>query len=115
MESLSDRFTKRQIIDYNSQLNKRGLDIRAELERNVNKPVYYLLCNPIGGWFEFEKNNKNLTACPKCNGEFSKIDNAYADKDKSDEQGEDRIEVADTSDCFDSVYNGIAIIPSADT
>lgn len=80
MDSLSDRFTKRQIVDYNSQLNKRGMEICAELEMKLGKPVYYLLCNPIGGWFEFEKNNKNLTACPKCNGEFSKIDNAYADK-----------------------------------
>ena len=66
MDSLSDRFTKRQIVDHNSQLNKRGLDIRAELENKVGKPVYYLLCNPIGGWFEFEKNNKVLEGCPKC-------------------------------------------------
>lgn len=80
MDSLSDRFTKRQIIDYNSQLNKRGLDVRAELERKVNKPVYYLLCNPIGGWFEFEKNNKKLEFCPKCEGEFVKLNNPYADK-----------------------------------
>ena len=82
MESLSDRFTKRQIIDYNSQLNKRGLDIRDELERNVNKPVYYLLCNPIGGWFEFEKNNKKLEFCPKCGGELVKFNNPYPYVDK---------------------------------
>ena len=80
MDSLSDRFTKRQIVDHNSQLNKRGSDIRAELEKKLEKPVYYLLCNPIGGWYEFEKNNKNLEACPKCKGSFSKIDNSYADK-----------------------------------
>ena len=80
MDGLSDRFTKRQIVDYNSQLNKRGLEIRAELEAKIGKPVYYFLCNPIGGWYEFEKNNKNLECCPKCGGEFVKIDNPCADK-----------------------------------
>lgn len=79
-ESLSDRFTKRQIIDYRSQLNQRGLEICAELEKKVKKPVYYFLRNPIGGLFDFEKNNKNLEACPKCGGEFVKIKNSYADK-----------------------------------
>ena len=80
MESLSDRFTKRQIVDYNSQLNKRGLDIRSELENKLEKPVYYLLCNPIGGLFEFEKNNKNLDVCPKCGGDFDYKNHPYADK-----------------------------------
>ena len=80
IDSLSDRFTKRQIVEYNSQLNKRGLDIRAELESKVDKPVYYFLCNPIGGWFDFEKNNKNLECCPKCGGEFVKIGNPCFDK-----------------------------------
>ena len=55
MDSLSDRFTKRQITDHRSQLNKRGMEICAELEHKLGKPVYYLLRNPIGGWFEFEK------------------------------------------------------------
>ncbi len=77
MNSLSDRFTKRQIIDHNSQLNKLGLDIIAELERKTGKPVYLLLANPIGGWYEFEKNNKNLDVCPKCGGKFRKIKNNY--------------------------------------
>jgi len=80
MDSLSDRFTKRQIVDHKSQLNKIGADIGSELEKKLDKPVYYLLCNPIGGWFEFGKNNKNLKVCPKCEGEFSKINNTYADK-----------------------------------
>lgn len=80
MESLSDRFTKRQIVDYNSQLNKRGFDIRSELENKLQKPVYYLLCNPIGGWFEFTKNNKNLDVCPKCGGAFDYLNHPCADK-----------------------------------
>jgi predicted nucleic acid-binding Zn ribbon protein len=80
INGLSDRFTKRQIIHHNSQLNKMGLDIRAELESKVDKPVHYSLRNPIGGRFDFEKNNKNLECCPKCSGEFVKIDNPYADK-----------------------------------
>ena len=80
MNSLSDRFTKRQIINHDSQLNKLGFDIRSELEKKVGKPVYLLIANPIGGWFEFEKNNKNLKCCPKCGGEFKFINNDYADK-----------------------------------
>ena len=80
MQSLSDRFTKRQIIDHNSQLNKRGLEIRSELENKLRKPVYYLLGNPIGGWFEFAKNNEKLEACPKCGGTFEYKNNPYADK-----------------------------------
>lgn len=80
LNGLSDRFTKRQITDHNSRLNKMGAEICAELEKQLNNPVYYLLCNPIGGWFEFEKNNKNLEACPKCGGTFSKIKNSVADK-----------------------------------
>ncbi len=79
INSLSDRFTKRQITHHDSALNKLGLDIRAELEKKVGKPVYLLLRNPIGGWFEFEKNNKNLACCPKCGGEFRAV-TAYADK-----------------------------------
>ena len=80
MNSLSDRFTKRQIINHDSQLNKQGLDIVNELEKKVNKPVYLLIANPIGGYFEFEKNNKNLDCCPKCGGDFKRINNDYADK-----------------------------------
>lgn len=80
MNSLSDRFTKRQIINHDSQLNKLGLNIRSELEKKVGKPVYLLIANPIGGWFEFEKNNKNLKCCPKCGGKFKLIKNFYADK-----------------------------------
>ncbi len=79
MNSLSDRFTKRQITQHDSQLNKLGLDIRQELEKKVNKPVYLLIANPIGGWFEFEKNNKGSERCPKCGGEFRSIGD-YAKK-----------------------------------
>ena len=80
MDSLSDRFTKRQLVNHKSELNKRGMEIRAELERRLGKPVYYLLANPIGGWYELEKNNKHLEVCPKCGGELEKIDHACANK-----------------------------------
>lgn len=80
LNSLSDRFTKRQITDHKSELNKRGMEICRELESKVSAPVYYLLRNPIGGWFEFEKNNKNLDSCPRCGGEFTKVDNPCIDK-----------------------------------
>ena len=80
MDSLSDRFTKRQLVSHKSELNKRGMEIRAELEKQVGKPVYYLLANPVGGWYELEKNNQKLEVCPKCGGELEDIENTYAEK-----------------------------------
>ncbi len=79
MNSLSDRFTKRQLTQHDSQLNKLGLTIRQELENKVQRPVYLFIANPIGGWFDFKKNNKSLERCPKCGGSFATIGN-YADK-----------------------------------
>lgn len=80
MNSLSDRFSKRQIIDPKSQLNIRGLEIREELEKKTKRPVYLLISNPIGGLFEFVKNNKNLDNCPNCGGDFRFLKNAFVDK-----------------------------------
>lgn len=80
MNSLSDRFSKRQIIDPKSQLNIRGLEIREELEKKTHKPVYLLISNPIGGLFEFVKNNKNLDNCPNCGGDFRFSKNSFVDK-----------------------------------
>jgi len=37
----SDRFAKRQLINFNSQLTKRKIEICNKLER-IRKPVYYL-------------------------------------------------------------------------
>lgn len=80
MDGLSDRFTKRQIIDHNSQLNKLGMAICTELEKKLDKPVYYLLGNPIGGWYEFEKNGKILTSCPKCRDKIKKTGGHFDDE-----------------------------------
>lgn len=80
MSSLSDRFTKRQITDPNSALNKAGNEICRELENKTGKPVFYLLKNPIGGWWQYEKNNIPLSSCPKCGGGFRKIDKGIVDK-----------------------------------
>lgn len=79
IDGLSDRFTKRQITDHKSSLNQTGIDICKKLEDKLNKPVYYLLRNPIGCWFEYWKNN-NLEVCPKCGKEFTYIDHSYIDK-----------------------------------
>lgn len=63
MNSLSDRFSKRQLTHFDSQLTKRGLEICNEIESITGKPVYFLL--PVG---EFDINNKaeNVVTCPKC-------------------------------------------------
>lgn len=80
IKSLSDRFTKRQITDPNSALNKTGDEICRELENKTGKPVFYLLKNPIGGLWQYEKNNIPLSSCPKCRGGFRKIDKGIVDK-----------------------------------
>ena len=80
IDSLSDRFTKRQIISPNSELNKRGMEICKELENRTGKPCYLLLVNPIRGLYEFSKNNKELYECPNCNGEFRFVENDAIDK-----------------------------------
>ncbi|MFH0766608.1 MAG: DUF2310 family Zn-ribbon-containing protein, partial [Bacillota bacterium] len=63
MNSLSDRFTKRQLTYFDSQLTKRGLEICNDLEKKVGKSVFFLL--PVG---EFDINHKaeNTEKCPKC-------------------------------------------------
>ncbi len=60
----SNRYTKRQITQYDSQLNKLGFKIRQELEEKVKKPVYLLFVTPI---------DKNLECCPKCGGNLKPI------------------------------------------
>ncbi|BCR36404.1 DUF2310 family Zn-ribbon-containing protein [Mariniplasma anaerobium] len=71
MSSLSDRFTKRQLTYYDSQLTKRGLEICHELESKVGKPVYFLL--PVGE-FEINKTAENIVNCPKCGGELNVLE-----------------------------------------
>lgn len=66
MNSLSDRFTKNQIVNPSSQLNKRGLELCNELAKALKKPVYLFVRSPIGGWYQHKKNNKVLRVCPKC-------------------------------------------------
>lgn len=70
---LSMLYKNGQLTDHSSQLNKRGMEICAELEKETGKPVYYFLLNPIGEWFQFKKNNKDLELCPKCGERFSEI------------------------------------------
>ncbi len=63
MNSLSDRFTKRQLTHFDSQLTKRGLEICSELENESGKSVYFLF--PIGE-FDIKKKAENVVTCPKC-------------------------------------------------
>jgi predicted nucleic acid-binding Zn ribbon protein len=62
MYCLSDRFSKKQLSDPNSQLSKIGMKICAELEKVLKKPVYYFLYQP----------NKMTENCPKCKGKWEK-------------------------------------------
>jgi predicted nucleic acid-binding Zn ribbon protein len=57
---LSDRFSKRQLSDPDSQLSRIGMDICAELEKVLKKPVYYFLYQP----------GKMTENCPKCGGKW---------------------------------------------
>lgn len=80
MDSLSDRFAKRQLTDPDSELNQRGLAICRELESQTSIPVYLFLRAPLGGWYDFKKNNQSLEHCPKCRGKFKFLKDAPVDK-----------------------------------
>lgn len=73
MNSLSDRFTKRQLTHFDSQLTKRGIEICKELESKTGKPVYFLL--PVGE-FDINKNAENFDVCPKCGEQLSTLKSA---------------------------------------
>ena len=76
---LSDRFTKRQLADTNSQLIKIGLEIREELENKTKKPVYLSVEHDIGEILK-RKPERNIDCCPKCGKKLKDIINLYANK-----------------------------------
>ena len=80
IDGLHDSFTKKQMTDYRSSLNKAGLKLRKELEKLTNIPVYFSLHNPLGCYYKFTFNNRNLKRCPSCKGKFSPIKHEYVDK-----------------------------------
>lgn len=68
MESLSDRYTKNQLTNTKSSLVKLGRDICSALEAQLGAPVYLFVRNPIGGWYNYDKNNIETNVCPECGG-----------------------------------------------
>jgi predicted nucleic acid-binding Zn ribbon protein len=73
MNSLSDRFSKRQLTHYDSQLTKKGIEICNELESKTGKPVYFLL--PVGE-FDINKKAEKVEVCPKCGEHLSTLKSA---------------------------------------
>ena len=68
-DSLSDRFTKNQITNPDSALNKLSFDIRRELEEKLKKPVYYYFEIEVG--FSLKKKYPEKQVCPICGKEPS--------------------------------------------
>lgn len=62
MYSLSDRFSMRQLSDPNSQLSRNGMEICAELETVLKKPVFYFLY----------QQRKMTDCCPKCSAKWQR-------------------------------------------
>jgi len=60
IDSLSDRFTYRQLNNLDSQLSKIGLNICNELEKATNTPTYYYLF----------QNGKSKEKCPICGADW---------------------------------------------
>lgn len=73
INSLSDRFTKRQISDYNSQLNKLGAQNRKRIEERTGVPTYLFINNPMPDWYSRQKARAPLSRCPKCKNELRVI------------------------------------------
>ena len=78
-QCLSDRFTKRQLVDTNSQLIKMGIEIRGELEKKTGRPVYLFVEHNLGEALK-KKPKYNIEFCPKCKKELRNIENYHANK-----------------------------------
>ena len=78
--SLSDRFTKRQITDCNSQINKLGAKNAGRLEERTGIPVYLFVNSPMTDWYSRRNTVKKLESCPKCGGTFRKLADSAVDK-----------------------------------
>ena len=63
-QSLSDRFTKNQLVNHNSALNKMAFEIREELEEKMGKAVYVDLPRGLLNWRGAKKDYGEK--CPKC-------------------------------------------------
>lgn len=62
-ESLSDRFSRRQIEDPVSRLNRLEREFASALEEKLGKPVFLYLENPLS---YFTREKPLLTDCPVC-------------------------------------------------
>ena len=70
VNSLSDRFTRRQLCDPNSELNKQGVEICKELEKKLQAPVYLFCRCASNTYFGSKRKRPPLSVCPKCGGEL---------------------------------------------
>ena len=71
VNSLSDRFTRRQLCDPNSELNKQGMEICKELEKKLQAPVYLFCRCASNMYFGSKRKHPPLSVCPKCGGELT--------------------------------------------
>ena len=65
MQSLSDRFTKNQLVNPGSALNRMAFEIRKELESKLKKPVYLSLSRIF---LNIKRDSKKIDSskCPEC-------------------------------------------------
>ena len=65
MQSFSNRFTKNQLLNHNSSLNKMAFEVREELENEIKKPVYLCL---LRIFFDHKHGCEKIDSdkCPKC-------------------------------------------------
>lgn len=73
MQSLSDRFTKNQLVNPKSSLNRQAFRIRKELENKIGKPVYLSLSRIF---LDVKHDGKKINSdkCPKCGKDLIKCD-----------------------------------------
>ena len=77
MDSLSDRFTRRQLLKHDSQLSKAALGICRDLEEKVKKPVLYLMPPKYMFSLLFKK-DETIGVCPKCGKQLEMVDTEQA-------------------------------------
>ncbi len=74
LNSLSDRFTSRQLSDPASQLSRLGLEICEGIEKKTGVQTFYYLHYDGGS-----SGKKFPNACPKCGGAWKKIESERFD------------------------------------
>ncbi|MBO5215126.1 MAG: DUF2310 family Zn-ribbon-containing protein [Clostridia bacterium] len=75
LNCISDRYTGNQRVNFDSAVNKQGIEIAKYLSKRLGYPVYYHLSCDYGKKIKVEKvGNKQIHVCPKCGNVMKRVE-----------------------------------------